>query len=252
MNRAVMLRIAACGIIGLGAALLIAALLLSTYTSSRITKIPLNIDATLISDGNGTALDSASLSGDHVVINQNVPLVSQQQISVESPANADVVTLQVGTSVRRTDKQKDNGLLLAIVDTVTLNRKTAMAVSDDTHPGGVGAEAARHQRREPADRDPAAPRRAGLPLPVPHREARPTPTSIRSRRSRSTPTIDGEEDVNGLDHLPVHAERRLQREGKLVAPIKYPSLYAGDEDGKITTSRGDVGCARASRTSRSP
>src|SRR5947209_3832253 len=36
-----MLRFAACAIIGLGAALLIAPLLLSTYTSSRITKIPL-------------------------------------------------------------------------------------------------------------------------------------------------------------------------------------------------------------------
>src|ERR1700741_4183206 len=131
-----MLRFAACGIIGLGAALLIAALLLSTYTSSRITKIPLDIDTTLVSDGTGTALDSASLSGDHLVVNQNVPLVSQQQVGVESPANADVVTLQVGTSVRRTDKQKDSGLLLAIVDTVTLNRKTAMAVSADTHAGG--------------------------------------------------------------------------------------------------------------------
>ena len=53
MNRAVMLRMAACGIMGLGAALLIAALLLSTYTSSRITKIPLDLDATLISDGTG-------------------------------------------------------------------------------------------------------------------------------------------------------------------------------------------------------
>src|ERR1700745_716474 len=109
-----MLRYAACGIIGLGAALLIAALLLSTYPSSRITKIPLDIDTTLISDGTGTALDAASLSGDHLVVNQNVPLVSQQQMSVESPANADVVTLQVGASVRRTDKQKDSGLVLAI------------------------------------------------------------------------------------------------------------------------------------------
>ena len=33
-----MLRMAACGIMGLGAALLIAALLLWTYTGSRITK----------------------------------------------------------------------------------------------------------------------------------------------------------------------------------------------------------------------
>ena len=47
MNRAVMLRIAACGIMGLGAALLIAALLLSTYTANRVNKIPLDIDATL-------------------------------------------------------------------------------------------------------------------------------------------------------------------------------------------------------------
>jgi hypothetical protein len=131
-----MLRIAACGTIGLGAALLIAALLLSTYTTSRIAKIPLNLDATLISEGSGTALDAASLSTDRVVVNQNVPLVSQQQISVEAPANADVVTLQVGSSVRRSDKQKDSGLMLAIVDTVTINRKTAMAVSDDSHPGG--------------------------------------------------------------------------------------------------------------------
>src|SRR6516162_2558677 len=105
-----MLRFAACAIIGLGAALLIAALLLSTYTSHRIAKIPLNIDTTLISDGTGTALDSASLSTDHIVVNQNVPLVSQQLITTETPANADVVTFQVGTSVRRTDKQKDTGL----------------------------------------------------------------------------------------------------------------------------------------------
>jgi len=37
LNRAVALRIAACGILGLGAALLIAALLLMTYTKSKIT-----------------------------------------------------------------------------------------------------------------------------------------------------------------------------------------------------------------------
>ena len=53
MNRAVMLRMAACGIMGLGAALLIAALLLWTYTTSRITKIPLDLDTTLIGDGSG-------------------------------------------------------------------------------------------------------------------------------------------------------------------------------------------------------
>src|SRR6202044_1356926 len=137
VNRAVMLRMAACGIMGLGAALLVAALLLWTYTSSRIAKIPLDLNATLISDGTGTALDPASMNSQKLVVNKNVPLESQQQVDVESPANADVVTLQVGNSVRRADKQKDTGLLLALVDTVTLNRKTATAVSDDTHPGGA-------------------------------------------------------------------------------------------------------------------
>ena len=68
MNRAGMLRIAACGIIGLGAALLIAALLLSTYTSGKIKKIPLTIDESLVSDGTGTALDPASLSGDRFIV----------------------------------------------------------------------------------------------------------------------------------------------------------------------------------------
>src|SRR6202161_1780287 len=87
VNRAVMLRMAACGIMGLGAALLIAALLLSTYTTSRITKIPLDLDATLISDGTGTAVDPASLYSPKLVVDKNVPLVSQEQIDVESPPN---------------------------------------------------------------------------------------------------------------------------------------------------------------------
>ena len=75
---------------GLGAALLIAALLLSTYTTGKIAKIPLDVDATLISDGTGTAFDPASLNGDRFVIDRNVPLAMQEQISVESPSNADV------------------------------------------------------------------------------------------------------------------------------------------------------------------
>ncbi|MGH3637728.1 MAG: porin PorA family protein, partial [Mycobacterium sp.] len=95
MNRAVALRIAACGLMGLGAALLIAALLLSTYTKSKIAKIPLDIDTTLVSDGSGTVFDPASLSGTKFVIDKNVPVTFQQQISVEAPSNADVVTLQV-------------------------------------------------------------------------------------------------------------------------------------------------------------
>ncbi|MCV7078575.1 MULTISPECIES: DUF3068 domain-containing protein [Mycobacterium] len=235
MNRAVMLRIAACGTIGLGAALLIAALLLSTYTSSRITKIPLDLDSTLISEGTGSALDSASLSGDHVVTNQNVPLVSQQQVSVESPANADVVTLQVGTSVRRTDKQKDSGLLLAIVDTVTLNRKTAMAVSDDTHTGGSVQKPRGFNDESPPAAIPL--RHDGLAYRFPfHTEKKTYPYFDPIAQKAFDANYEGEEDVNGLSTYKFTQTVGYNSEGKLVAPIRYPSLYAGDEDGKVTTS----------------
>ena len=235
MNRAVMLRFAACGVIGLGAALLIAALLLSTYTSSRIAKIPLDIDATLVSDGTGTALDSASLSGDHVVVNQNVPMVSQQQISVESPANADVVTLQVGSSVRRTDKQKDTGLLLAIVDTVTLNRKTAMAVADDTHTGGSV-----QKPRAFGDENPPTAiqlRHDGLSYRFPyHTEKKTYPYFDPIAQKAFDVNYDSQEDVNGLTTYRFTQNVGYNPDGKLVTPVVYPSLYPGNEDGKVTTS----------------
>lgn len=230
-----MLRFAACGIIGLGAALLIAALLLSTYTTSRITKVPLNIDTTLISDGTGTALDSASLSTDHVVVNQNVPLVSQQQVSVESPANADVVTLQVGTSVRRTDKQKDTGLLLAIVDTVTLNRKTAMAVSDDTHPGGSVQKPRTFNDENPPTAMPL--RHDGLAYRFPfHTEKKTYPYFDPIAQKPFDVNYDSQDDVNGLTTYKFTQNVGYNGDGKLVAPVTYPSLLAGNEDAKQTTS----------------
>src|ERR1700742_1621182 len=230
-----MLRFAACGIIGLGAALLIAALLLSTYTSTRITKIPLDIDTTLTSDGTGTALDGASLSGDHLVVNQNVPLVSQQQISVESPANADVVTLQVGTSVRRTDKQKDSGLLLAIIDTVTLSRKTALAVSDDSHTGGSVQKPRAYSDENPPTAIPL--RHDGLSYRFPfHTEKKTYPYFDPTAQKPFDVNYDSQEDVNGLSAYRFTQNVGYNPDGKLVAPVKYPSLYAGDEDGKVTTS----------------
>ncbi|KJX74527.1 DUF3068 domain-containing protein [Mycobacterium lepromatosis] len=235
MNRAVILRFTACGIIGLGAAFLIAALLLSTYTSSRITKIPLDIDATLVSDGNGTALDLGSLSGEHIIVNQNVPLVSQQQITVESPANADVVTFQVGASIRRTDKQKDTGLLLAIVDTVTLNRKTAMAVSDDTHTGGFVQKPRGFTDENPPTAIPL--RHDGLSYRFPfHTEKKTYPYFDPVAQKVFDVNYQNQEDINGLTTYRFTQNVGYDADGKLVAPVTYPSLYASDEDGKVTTT----------------
>jgi hypothetical protein len=236
VNRASMLRLAALGIIGLGSALLIAALLLSTYTAGKIRKIPLDIDQTLVASGTGTALDPASLSageGGKFVVDKNVPLVSQQAMTVEAPANADVVTFQVGTTVRRSDKQKDNGLLLAMVDTVTLNRGTAEAVSDDDRPGG----SVQKPRTIEDDKPPTniALPHDGLSYRFPfNTEKQSYPFFDPIAQKAFDANYDGEDDVNGLTTYRFKQNVGYDADGKLVAPIKYSSLYDKNEDGEVT------------------
>jgi len=233
LNRAVALRIAACGIMGFGAALLIAALLLATYTTSKIAKIPLNLDATLVSDGSGSAFDPASLNADKFVVNKDVPLALQEQISVESPSNADVVTLQVGSTLRRTDKQKDTGLLLALVDTVTVNRKTALAVSSENNPGG----AVQKPRAIEDDKPPTnvALPHEGLAYRFPFDTEKKTyPVFDPITQKAFDANYEGEEDVNGLTTYRFHQNVGYDSGGKLVEPVKYKSLYDDDADSQVT------------------
>ena len=233
MNRASMVRLAALSVIGLGAALLISALLLSTYTSGKIRKIPLTIDETLVSSGIGTALDPASLSAERFVVDKNVPLLSQQAITVENPANATVVTFQVGTTVRRTDKQQDNGLLLAMVDTVTLNRSTAEAVSDSERPGG----SVQKPRTAADDKPPTniALPHEGLAYRFPFdTEKKSYPFFDPIAQKPFDANYDGEEDVNGLATYRFTQNVGYDADGKLVEPLKYASLYDKNEDGEVT------------------
>jgi hypothetical protein len=233
LNRAAALRIAACGLMGLGAALLIAAILLTTYTSSKVAKIPLTIDTTLVSDGTGTAFDPASLTQEKFVVDRNVPLVKQQQVSVETPANADVITLQVGSTLRRTDKQKDNGLLLALVDTVTMDRRSALAVSTDTNPGGSV-----QRPRSIDDQNPAT------PAPLPHEgltyrfpfdtEKKSYPFFDPIAQKPFDANFESEEDVNGLSTYRFTQNVGYDGDGKLVNPLKYSSLYDNEVDGVVT------------------
>jgi hypothetical protein len=233
LNRAVALRIAACGLMGLGAALLIAALLLSTYTKGKIAKIPLDLDTTLVSDGTGTALDPASLSGERFIIDKNVPLNLRQQLSVESPSNADVVTLQVGSTLRRTDKQQDSGLLLAMVDTVTLDRKTAMAVSSESNPGGSVQKPRSIEDNKPPTSI-ALPHQ-GLAYRFPYETQKKTyPYFDPIAQKAYDANYDGEEDVNGLTTYRFTQNVGYDADGKLVEPVKYASLYEKDEDGTVT------------------
>ncbi|WP_137146132.1 DUF3068 domain-containing protein [Mycolicibacterium sp. CR10] len=233
MNRAVALRIAACGIMGLGAALLIAALLLSTYTTGKIAKIPLNMDATIVSDGTGNAFDPESLNTQRFVINDDVPIVLQQQISVESPSNADVVTLQVGSTVKRSDQQQDKGLLLAMVDTVTLDRNTALAVSSESNPGG-----AVQKPRAIEDENPptsiALPHE-GLTYRFPFDTEKKTyPFFDPIAQKAYDANYSGEEDVNGLTTYKFTQNVGYDNDGKLVEPVKYASLYDDDADAQVT------------------
>lgn len=234
MNRASMVRIVACGIMGLAAALLIAALLLSTHTAGKIKKIPLSIDTSLVSTGTGTALDPASLSAQRFVIEDNVPLVSQQQITVEAPANAEVVTFQVGSTVRRSDKQQDNGLLLALVDTVTLDRSTAMAISTDTRPGG----AVQKPRTIDDDQPPtnvALPHQ-GLAYRFPFGTAKKSyPYFDPIAQKAFDANYEGEDDVNGLTAYRFTQNVGYDAGGNLIDPVRYASLYADNEDGEVTT-----------------
>ncbi|GAT10900.1 hypothetical protein AU184_01025 [Mycolicibacterium novocastrense] len=233
MNRAVALRIAACGILGLGAALLIAALLLSTYTHSKIAKIPLDLDATLISDGSGTAFDPASLNAERFVVDRDVPMVQQEQLTVESPSNADVVTMQVGSTLRRTDKQQDAGLLLALVDTVTVNRSTAEAVSSESNPGG----AVQKPRAMEDDKPPTniALPHEGLAFRFPFDTEKKTYSVFDPIAQKAfDANYDGEEDVNGLTTYRFTQNVGYDSDGKLVEPVKYASLYEDDADSEVT------------------
>jgi hypothetical protein len=145
------------------------------------------------------------------------------------------VTLQVGASVRRTDKQKDSGLLLAIVDTVTLNRKTAMAVSDDTHTGGSVQKPRSFGDENPPTATPL--RHDGLSYRFPfHTEKKTYPYFDPIAQKPFDVNYDTQEDVNGLTTYRFTQNVGYNGDGKLASPVVYPSLYPGNEDGKVTAS----------------
>lgn len=229
MNRAVLLRIAACGLLGLGSGLLIAALLLSTYTSSRIQQIPLNLDARLVSSGTGTVLDPQSLSTPHFRTTENTPVEAVRAITVEQPSGPTKVTLQVGDLVRRTDKQEDQGLLLALVDTVSLDRATALPIPDS----GFLQRPRTIEHPEPA-----------VPKPLPHEgltyrfpfdtEKKTYPFFDPIAQKAFDANYEGEDDVNGLTAYKFVQNVGYDADGKLVEPIKYASLYKDAEDAQVT------------------
>jgi hypothetical protein len=129
--------VAACVLVGFGVLLLVAAVLMPTFMLGRLARIPLDLEITTVAqtpDNVGAdVLDTRSLtstSGGAATIDHNVPLIQQRFLTVEDPSNAAIATLQAGQTLRRNDRQGDTGLLIAMVDRVTVNRKTAQPVAD--------------------------------------------------------------------------------------------------------------------------
>jgi hypothetical protein len=154
-------------------------------------------------------------------------------MTVETPANAHVVTFQVGTTVKRSDKQKDNGLLLAMVDTVTLNRSTAEAVSDDDRPGG----SVQKPRTIEDDKPPTniALPHEGLSYRFPFSTEKKSYSYFDPIAQKAfDANYDGEDDVNGLTTYRFTQNVGYDADGKLTDPIKYASLYDKNEDGEVT------------------
>jgi hypothetical protein len=160
-------------------------------------------------------------------------MAMQEELSVESPSNADYVTLQVGSTLRRTDKQQDTGLLLALVDTVTVNRKTAAAVSSESNPGGAVQKPRAIEDDEPPTN--IALPHDGLAYRFPFdTEKRTYPVFDPIAQKAYDANYDGEEDVNGLTTYRFSQNVGYDADGKLVEPIKYASLYDDDADSQVT------------------
>ena len=102
-------------LIGLGVFFLVVAILIPLYTVGRLEKTPLDLEITTVSTGTGSVLDSRSLAAGSAKVDQNVPLISQRFVTTEEPSGADAVTVQAGSTLRRTDRQGDTGLLTATV-----------------------------------------------------------------------------------------------------------------------------------------
>ncbi len=124
-------RILALILIGLGAFLLVIAILVPTYTVGKLATTPLDLEVTTIAEGTGDILNSRALLAGNAQVDRDVPIVAQRYVTVEDPADGDIMTLQAGQTVRRLDMQGDTGLVSATVDRVTIDRDTSMPVSSE-------------------------------------------------------------------------------------------------------------------------
>lgn len=150
----------------LGAALLVIALALPMYVVPKGKVIPKDIEsATVTKAAEGTLLNAGALAENKPVAGKDdrpecrgenkevscfilpsTELQSQRQVMAQEPADDDVVTLEAGGTVYRTDAPEPENLVSAEIDRVTLDRETAFPVDkasstlNITAPGRDGGE----------------------------------------------------------------------------------------------------------------
>ncbi|MEZ2190506.1 DUF3068 domain-containing protein [Corynebacterium sp. CCM 9204] len=132
----------------LGVALVAVAVALPSYLVPRLKVIPLDAGGkTVTREVEATLLDSrafgtrevlpehagdSACEGDHprvsCFISHSTPVFGSRSIGVVEPADKDVVTLRAGNILMRTDRPEPENVISATVDTVTLNRRTALPV----------------------------------------------------------------------------------------------------------------------------
>lgn len=127
----------ALALVGLGAFLIVAAILIPTYTVGKLAKTPLDLEVTTVAEGTGDILNARALLSGRAQVDTDVPIVAQRFVTVEEPSNADIMTLQAGQTVRRLDMQGDTGLVSATVDRVTVDRVSGMPVTKEENPDAV-------------------------------------------------------------------------------------------------------------------
>lgn len=145
----------------LGAMLLVFAIALPTYVVPKGKVLPLDVVSTTATDPTpGNLLDASALaSGKPVQDNGSKPecqgknpqiscfmwkgldMQSQRFTTAQEPSNDKVITLEVGQTLFRNDREEPKNLLSASIDRVTLDRKTQMPVPDPVSTVQINAPA---------------------------------------------------------------------------------------------------------------
>ncbi len=134
----------------IGAALIVMAILLPAFLVPKLKSIPLDTVSTTITDTReGSLLDSGALAKNepvkgrendprcegedlpvHCFIGDQTPLRSNRHVHTEEPSDGDVVTLEVGTTIIRDDREEPANLVNATIDRITLDRYNSYPVDE--------------------------------------------------------------------------------------------------------------------------